>query len=92
MVGSLQLSFCSLILELVNFLLNAALQLSQDELLIVVVLLAQPGRAVLVAPLVLVLYHQPVLEVRDLCQSNLQLRLATPSMLIEYLQDKMIST
>ena len=81
----------ALVADVSDLLLDAALQLAEDELLDAVELLAQPAAAVLVAALVLVLNHQPVLQVGDLGQRHLQPRLAAPSVLVEYLQHQVIS-
>ena len=75
----------SLSLDLTDFLPDARLQFLEDELLGVVVLLPEPGPAVLVPPLVLVVDHQPVLQVGDLCQGHLQPRLSTAGVLVENL-------
>ena len=81
----------ALVADVSDLLLDAALQLAEDELLDAVELLAQPAAAVLVAALVLVLNHQPVLQVGDLGQRHLQPRLPAPRVLVEYLQHQVIS-
>ena len=77
----------SLSLDLIDLFPDARLQFLEDELLGVIVLLPEPGPAVLVPPLVLVVDHQPVLQVGDLRQRHLQSGLPGAGVLVENLEN-----
>ena len=81
----------SLSLDLTDLLPDAGLKLLEDELLRVIELLPEPGPTMLVAPLVLVVDHQPVLQVGDLRQRHLQSGFPGAGVLVENLKNQMVS-